>query len=262
MPPLVNPEGESQHFVKSGSPGLPASYGRTKVVVLPIDPFHVHAYWEVTEKDRLLAMKRLDPMGAHRLSWVLRFHDVSSPRARERDEHFDVFVDRAARNWYIELWSPGRRYWVELGTAFGARFSPVSRSREIELPRAAPAPPEPQRADGESGSQRERGAGRAGGIAALSPREGFEGPEASGAAHPAAAFEVPPAEAGWPSAPEPIPGEPRRAGPAPQRVLARESPSGDGPGGPTRSFDVDPSNGSVGSLGTSSAGLGRRGKRA
>ena len=75
---VTSPKDEPRDFADSGSSELPASYGRTRLVVLPIDPFHVHAYWEVTEKDRLAVMKRLDPMGASRLSWVLRFHDVSS----------------------------------------------------------------------------------------------------------------------------------------------------------------------------------------
>jgi len=260
MPTLVNPEGAPQHFVKSGSSGLPSSYGRTKVVVLPIDPFHVHAYWEVTEKDRLLAMKRLDPMGAHRLSWVLRFHDVSSDTTRARDEHFDVFVDRAARNWYIELWSPGRRYWVELGTAFGARFSPVSRSREVELPRAEPTPVEPKPVQANSAPR----ARRAAGIASLSSSEVFE--VSAAPPSPPLSAQTPVPAPGGPSASHPFHGEPRRAGPDPERLFSREALGGVSPTGatePSRSLEVGEPPAPEGSVGPwSSGGLGRKGTSA
>lgn len=210
---VTPPTDELPNFTDSGSSDLPASYGRTRLVVLPVDPFHVHAYWEVTEKDRLTVMKRLDPLGAGRLSWVLRFHDVNAGETRGNTDHFDVFVDRAARNWYIELWSSNKQYWVELGTAYGARFAPVSRSGVVELPRVAPAPPdEPQ--DGRARGQSEPGApSRALGIAALSPAGASAPPPLPG-------VEVQRGEPLDRALPEPRPAEPRAAGPDAAQVLA------------------------------------------
>lgn len=259
---VTPPNGEPHHGAETGWPDLPRSYGRTRVVALPIDPFHVHAYWEITEKDRLSAMKRLDPLGAHRLSWVLRFHDVSSGDARARDDHFDVFVDRAARNWYIELWSPGKRYWVELGTAFGARFTPVSRSGELELPRTAPGPSEAETASEPAPPTPERSPARAGGIAALSPPVAAEPPPTPGPmpSPPEAAIpaEPPGASAGPALVSEPR--EPRRAGPDATRLKA-------GSGSGERVVELAPSasvsiasNATSGS-GGSGAGVRRRSQR-
>jgi len=101
--------------------GLPETYGRTKVVAMVVSPYLVHVYWDLAPPD-----------GAPSGPASLRFHDLNVGTS------FDVNVDLAARNWYVHLWSPERRYTVELGREQGAAFTPLARSNPIETPRAWP----------------------------------------------------------------------------------------------------------------------------
>lgn len=120
-------------------PELPRAYGCSRVVLLAVDPFHVHAYWEVTPADRRRALDQLD---AQSPTWALRFHDVTSAGGEETDVggSFDVPVDLAADSWYVELWSSDRTYFVELGPRSGAGFVAVCRSNSEHVPRAEPSP--------------------------------------------------------------------------------------------------------------------------
>lgn len=108
---------------------LPKSYGETRVVAMAVNPYLVHIYWE------------LDPKEAPRKASLaavgcLRFSDTTRG---ESPSSFDVNVDLAAGNWYVQLWSPERRYWVELGVnREGGKFVPLARSNIVETPRAWP----------------------------------------------------------------------------------------------------------------------------
>ena len=100
---------------------LPETYGRTRVVAMAVDPYLVHVYWDLSAKDQ----KQSGPA-------CLRFHDATAGGS------FDVNVDLAARNWYVHLWSPEKRYSVELGLQHADAFQPLARSNPIETPRAWP----------------------------------------------------------------------------------------------------------------------------
>ena len=123
--------------------GLPEVYGRSRVAVLAIDPYHVHAYWEITPVDAAAARQRLDRSGAGEPVWVLRFHDVSGVGVDTSSAHghFDVDIDLAARNWYIDLWSADKTYLVELGARLASDFSVVCRANPVQLPPANLSPP-------------------------------------------------------------------------------------------------------------------------
>ncbi len=119
--------------------GLPVAYGQTRLILLDVDPFHVHAAWELTPQDRAAAeQKYTDTPTA--FVWILRFHDEGDGSS------FDIPIDPAARSWYVELWAADKTYHAELGLrpAHGA-FVPVCCSNTITTPPAAPAPEqEPQ----------------------------------------------------------------------------------------------------------------------
>jgi hypothetical protein len=149
MPPARDatepPESESgsQHASLDAVSVLPESYGRTKLVLLVVDPFRLHAYWELTLNDRVEGQQLL-PVDATPPEWVLRFYDVTPA-----DEHtspqgyFDIQVQARARNWYVPLWSAGRSYIAEIGLRRGESFVAVCRSGVVHLPRvAADSPPE------------------------------------------------------------------------------------------------------------------------
>ncbi|HEU5073312.1 MAG TPA: DUF4912 domain-containing protein [Polyangiaceae bacterium] len=135
-------------------PELPDTYGRSRVVVLAIDPHHVHAYWEVTPPDARAACARLGAGELAAPAWVLRFYDVTrvSADAASAHGHFDVEVDLASRNWYIELWSPDKTYLVELGVRLASEFVAVCRANPVIVPPAQlsqPRAPEWRTADPE-----------------------------------------------------------------------------------------------------------------
>jgi uncharacterized protein DUF4912 len=100
---------------------LPETYGRTKVVAMVVSPYLVHVYWDLSAKDQ-----------AQSGAACLRFHDATAGGS------FDVNVDLGARNWYVHLWSPEKRYSVELGLQRADVFQPLARSNPIETPRAWP----------------------------------------------------------------------------------------------------------------------------
>ena len=117
---------------------LPASYDRTRLTLVEIEPHWIHAYWEITAPDREAALAK-----AGEAAWVLRFHDVTDVEfdgANARDS-FDVPVDVAAGNWYVNLWSGGKTYCAEIGLrAPDGAFVPVSRSGVVQVPAATAAP--------------------------------------------------------------------------------------------------------------------------
>jgi len=120
---------------------LPETYGRSRVVVLAIDPHHVHAYWEVTPADAAATEARLERTDRSEPEWVLRFHDVTGVAVGTASAlgHFDIAIDRGARNWYVELWSPDKTYLVELGARLSNQFSAACQANPVSVPPAAPS---------------------------------------------------------------------------------------------------------------------------
>jgi len=119
------------YFLKSGQGWL---------VLLPVNPFLVHAYWVIPAGP---------PHGEKESPWrlpaaqeaVLRFHDVTPGPAAQRhpEGFFDVGIDPAPGNWYVHLWSPDKTYIAELGFRDGTGcFHPLLRSNRVSTPRAWP----------------------------------------------------------------------------------------------------------------------------
>ncbi len=107
--------------------GLPESSGETRVVLLVVNPYLVHAYWEVAPDKLREAQGRIE--GSVRA--VLRFYEASG--------NFDVDIDLEPRNWYVPLWSAGKSYHLDLGLRGGDEsFVPVARSNVVHTPRALP----------------------------------------------------------------------------------------------------------------------------
>lgn len=111
-------------------------HSQTRVVLLPVDPYHVHAYWEVGDDDIARIRTRLGT-SRHDIVPVLRFHDVtdcsSSPAASSAS--FDIPIDLAAQNRYVHLLSPEKMYYTELGLKRSRdRFIALARSNIVEIP--------------------------------------------------------------------------------------------------------------------------------
>jgi len=117
---------------------LPEAYGETRLVLMPIDPFWVHAYWELSAQDEREMCARAEK-GAGRARWILRVYDVTGIPFEGSNAHssFDVEISPPARNWYINLWSPQKSLGAELGlVAPDGTFFPLTRSNVAHTPAA------------------------------------------------------------------------------------------------------------------------------
>jgi len=131
---------QAQPVVVPDRADLPASYGRTRLVLMEIEPFWVHAYWEVTPDDQTRAARQTGTIGPAG-QWVLRFYDLGCSDASDPSCHgfFELPVDLNAGSWYINLWEGNKSYCAVLGAvAPSAAFIPVCRSNVIMVPPSAP----------------------------------------------------------------------------------------------------------------------------
>jgi len=98
---------------------LPETYGKTRLVLLPVDPCLIRTYGEVAPEQLKEA--------------TLRFY-----RSKPLD-YFDVPVDLQSRKWYVHLWRPEESLYADLllKRNDGTLVSLV-RSRVIHMPPAQP----------------------------------------------------------------------------------------------------------------------------
>ncbi|HSB69712.1 MAG TPA: DUF4912 domain-containing protein [Candidatus Methylomirabilis sp.] len=117
---------------------LPDTYGKNRLVLLPIDPYRVYAYWEVAaQAPRVRRGRSGDASGE--APRILRVYDVTAILFDGSNAHssFDIEITSQARSWYVNLWSPGKSLCAELGVVRrDGRFSPLVRSNVIQTPPA------------------------------------------------------------------------------------------------------------------------------
>jgi hypothetical protein len=114
---------------------LPQSYGKTELVLMPVDPFLLHAYWDFSRKDWEAVRTRRKPV-------ILRIYDITSVKFDGTNAHqsSDVPVFFEARNWYIPNWSAAKSLCADLGWLLSdGTFQSIVRSNIITAPRAGPS---------------------------------------------------------------------------------------------------------------------------
>ena len=138
---------ENAHELDRTRIDLPDSYGETRAVLMAIEPYLLHVYWEVAS-DELEKAKHGFGDDHAQPETILRFYDVTNGKVDRGKPHnfFDLDIDLHSRSRYVSLWSPGKSYFVELGfrTSDG-RFFPFVRSNVAKTPSAWPAPSAEQR---------------------------------------------------------------------------------------------------------------------
>jgi hypothetical protein len=139
LPQGPEAEAEIKAELRPETGELPESYGKTRFVMLVVDPYLVHAYWEVPPSQLRDLNGQINGEG-NMTQAVLRFHELTNDM-EPIESAFDVQVDLSARNWYVPLWSPHKRYSVELGLRSISSFVPLARSNPIRTPRASPEEP-------------------------------------------------------------------------------------------------------------------------
>jgi hypothetical protein len=115
---------------------LPSVYGKSRLVLLAVHPYLIHAYWEIAPDDFDKAKEQ-----AEEAREVLRFYKMG--RVAREDafaDSFDVDIDLRVRNWYVHLWSAEESYVADLGlkTKDGTLI-PLVRSQLLHMPRPHPA---------------------------------------------------------------------------------------------------------------------------
>ena len=134
--------GEPLQKVVAESIDLPDSYGETRVLLQAVDPFLIHASWEVTPSDLKNAEREMGD-AFPKSKPILRFYDITYILFQKTPAHsfFDVEVELQARNWYVRLWSPEKSYCANLGLkTLSGRFLSLSRSNIVHTPRVQPSP--------------------------------------------------------------------------------------------------------------------------
>jgi len=131
-PPPPRPDLEE----RAGHPiELPESYGVDRVVLLVRDPYWLHAYWEITAGTVNRVRSQVgDLWGGHR--WLLRVHTYPEGGGTPVGGHFDIDLNPAARNWYVQVPSPDCGYEAMIGilTRDGT-FHPFAKSNRVRTPR-------------------------------------------------------------------------------------------------------------------------------
>src|SRR5215469_3566121 len=120
--PVPPPASSAPAWNEAGE--LPELKDRTRVVLMAVSPYLVHAYWDLDSKTPA------DSPGA-----CLRFHDTT---AGQPPRSFDIPINLATKSWYVHLWGPARRYTLELGLNREEGFVSLARSNSLETPRAWP----------------------------------------------------------------------------------------------------------------------------
>lgn len=111
---------------------LPWSYGKTELVLMPVDPFLIYAYWDFSPKD-------WEKMRLLQKPVVLRVYDVTMIQfdGTNAYHYFDVPVSLEAQNWYIHLWSAEKSLCADLSWSLpDGSLHLIVRSNIIQTPRA------------------------------------------------------------------------------------------------------------------------------
>jgi hypothetical protein len=110
----------------------------SRIVLMDIDPHRLHAYWEISHKDKTRILEQLGE-SSHLQKKIIRVYDVTYIHFDGNNAHgyFDIETDKDRGNWYISLWSPHKSLCAEIGMKSSqGNFYPLARSNVIVTPKA------------------------------------------------------------------------------------------------------------------------------
>ncbi|MEN3013601.1 MAG: DUF4912 domain-containing protein [Endomicrobiia bacterium] len=120
---------------------LPKSYGDTKIVLLPKDPWWCFAYWEISEN----TFSELRNLYGGNFKLSIRVYDVTNVNNFDginANKFFDIDIDNInVNNWYINLPEVNRSWCVDLGIKTqDGKFITISRSNIVIMPKFGVSP--------------------------------------------------------------------------------------------------------------------------
>ncbi|PLV60170.1 DUF4912 domain-containing protein [Thermotoga sp. KOL6] len=119
---------------------LPRTYNKNKLVLMPVNPYVVFAYWDF-DKETYHMMKQKSKEGRA----IIRLYDVTFIRFDGTNAHriFEYRLDEAtleAANFYFQVPMPKADYLSEMGYIDEeGKFVPVLRSNVVRTPAASPS---------------------------------------------------------------------------------------------------------------------------
>lgn len=111
---------------------LPHNYGKDRIVAMIRDPWWIFVYWEIT-KERLDSVQaQLKDNNDNFKESVLRVYEMQEGN---QSKYFDITIQNMARNWYIDVGSPGKSWCIEIGlVSQQGNFYMLARSNVITTP--------------------------------------------------------------------------------------------------------------------------------
>lgn len=118
---------------------LPKDYGKTNIVLMVIDPYWLHTYWNMPNSKQEELKSSLGNEQFDSSRFVIRVYDVTDIDFNGENAHsyFDQNVGKDARNWYLNVGSPDRNYIADLGLITqSGQFILIARSNVVRAPSA------------------------------------------------------------------------------------------------------------------------------
>jgi hypothetical protein len=116
-------------------------YYDDRIVLMTRDPYWCYAYWDLAPQSIESKRSELKKEWGQ-AAFALRVYDVTDLDFNGSNAHKyqDVSVTGEAGNWYINVWTPGRSYLVEIGfKTEDGHFIPIARSNAILTPNDRPS---------------------------------------------------------------------------------------------------------------------------
>ncbi len=106
-------------------------YDQTKFTAMVRDPFWLYTYWDIaaTHQNELRECHGLDENG----NYVIRVHDITEDI--NVIDHYDIPINVLAREWYIHVGAPNRKFVLELGAMVNGSFVLIAQSNMVKTPR-------------------------------------------------------------------------------------------------------------------------------
>ncbi len=115
---------------------LPKTYDTDRLVLMPVNPYWVHTYWQLSGKTQT----RIENQLKDGVKPILRVYDVTFIEFNGSNAHrtLEATVNLDTNKWYMNVPFPNASYIAELGLKSPeGRFIPLLRSNVVKTPRAS-----------------------------------------------------------------------------------------------------------------------------
>ncbi len=123
----------SKEIIPEKIPDLKQTYGKDKIVALPVNPEWIYFYWDFSNQTKNL----LEEINEKKLKSVLRVYDVTYIIFNRNNAHksWDYELNADTRNYYINVPFADASYIAEIGYIDEkGEFIPVLRSNSVHTP--------------------------------------------------------------------------------------------------------------------------------